>query len=98
MNNSSLRRNALIKIEYDVSMKKKRVDVIKKQGSRKIRTMETVDVKDPRCWEVITVENTISYMPGQRLTKKRVEGLVNGSAYDVTIGLPGQFRVTSSRY
>lgn len=84
-----------IQIEYDESMKSKRIDVIKKQGSRKIRTMETVDVKDPKCWEVITVENSMTFSPGYRLTEKQVKAICRNAKYDVSIGLPGQFRVTS---
>ena len=89
-----------ITIEYDVSMKKKSVDQKMKhpKTGRMMRERVMVDVKDPRCWEVITVENTISYTPGQRLTKKQVQGLCSGAGYDVEIGLPGQFRVTNSRY
>jgi len=87
-----------IQIEYDESMRKKRVDETKGKGSSRVRTMISVDVKDPRCWEVITLEDTTSWYPGQRLTKKQVEGLCSGAAYNVVIGLPGQFRVTSSRY
>ena len=87
-----------IQIEYDESMRKKRVDEVKGKGSSRTRTMTTVDVKDPRCWEVITLEDTTSWYPGQRLNKKQVEGLCSGAAYNVVIGLPGQFRVTNSRY
>jgi hypothetical protein len=87
-----------IQIEYDGSMKQKRVEETKGTGMRRTRTMKTVEVKDPRCWEVITLEDTTSWYPGQRLNKKQVEGLCSGAAYNVVIGLPGQFRVTSSRY
>ena len=87
-----------IQIEYDESMRKKRVDETKGKGSSRVRTMITVDVKDPRCWEVITLEDTTSWYPGQRLNKKQVQGLCSGAAYNIVIGLPGQFRVTNSRY
>jgi len=87
-----------IQIEYDESLRKKRVDETKGKGSSRVRTMITVDVKDPRCWEVITLEDTTSWYPGQRLNKKQVQGLCSGAAYNVVIGLPGQFRVTNSRY
>ena len=80
-------------------MKKKSVkQKVKRPNGRYMTDHVMVDVKDPRCWEVITVENTISYTPGQRLTKKQVQGLCSGAGYDVEIGLPGQFRVTNSRY
>jgi hypothetical protein len=87
-----------VQIEYDGSMKKKRVDVTKKQGGRQVRTMEMVDVKDPKCWEIITIENSILYSPGYRLTKRQVESLCRGNKYEVVIGGPGQFTPHKSRY
>ena len=57
-----------------------------------------VPVKDPRCWEVITIENSILYMPGQRLTRKQVEALCRADRYEVEIGQSGQFRVNSRGY
>ena len=87
-----------ITIEYDDCMKQKQVKKSIKNLNRGAFNYVTVDVKDPKCWEVITVENTLSFTPGQRLTKKQVQGLCNGSAYNIVIGLPGQFRVTNSRY
>ena len=86
-----------ITIEYDDSMKQKRVDVTTGHGLRKTRTMKTVEVKDPKCWEVITVENSMTFSPGYRLTEKQVKSLCINAKYDVSIGLPGQFRV-GSRY
>jgi hypothetical protein len=85
-----------ITIEYDVNMKKDRVTVNDKNGRG--RHTEVVDVKDPKCWEVITVENTMTFAPGYRLTEKQVNALCKNAKYDVSIGLPGQFRVTNSRY
>ena len=86
-----------ITIEYDECCKKKRVEKSKKTGARTTRTMEYVDVKDPKCWEVITVENTIAYTPGHRLTEKQVKRLCSSAKYDVVIGMPGQYRI-GSRY
>ena len=87
-----------IKIEYDGSMKQKRVETKSGTGNSRTRTMTKVTVKDPKCWEVITVENSILYMPGERLTKKQVESLCRGNKYEVQIGLPGQFGKSNSRY
>ena len=88
-----------IKIEYDGTKKKKRVEQkVKRPNGRHMIEYLMVDVKDPRCWEVITVENTISYMPGQYLTKKQVAGLCSGAGYHIEIGLPGQFQKKDSRY
>ena len=87
-----------IRIEYDGSMKTKRVEETKGTGMRRTRTMKVVDVKDPKCWEIITVENTIVYTPGQRLTKKQVESLCRGHKYEVEIGQVDQFKSKQSRY
>ena len=90
-----------VKIEYDGSRSKKRVEKkVKAKGSRRgyVPEAQMVPVKDPKCWEVITVENTISYTPGQRLTEKQVQRLCSGAGYHIEIGMPGQFRVTNSRY
>ena len=69
-----------------------------KHGSHKGYTYKNIKVVDPKCWEVITVENTMTLSPGYKLNKKQVETLCKDSKYDVQIGLPGQFRVTNSRY
>ncbi len=90
-----------VKIEYDGSRSKKRVvKKVKAKGSRRgfIEEAQMVPVKDPRCWEIVTIENSTLYMPGQRLTKKQVEALCRGDSYEVEIGQCGQFRVTNSRY
>ena len=90
-----------IKLEYDGSRTKKRVvKKVKAKGSRRgfIEEAQMVPVKDPRCWEVITIENSTLYMPGQRLTKKQVEALCRGDRYEVEIGQPGQFKTHHSRY
>ena len=89
-----------VKIEYDGSRNKKRVEKkVKAKGSRKGYMVEAqmVPVKDPRCWEIVTIENSTLYMPGQRLTKKQVEALCRGDRYEVEIGQNGQFR-NGSRY
>ena len=89
-----------VKIEYDGSRSKKRVEKkVKAKGSRKGYMVEAqmVPVKDPKSWEVITIENSTAWMPGQRLTKKQVEFLCNSTIYEVEIGQNGQFR-NGSRY
>ena len=49
-------------------------------------------VKGAKPYEVITVENSVTYKPGQCLTKKQVKTLCDGSIYDVKIGLCGQYK------
>lgn len=86
-----------ITIEYDEAclVEQKRVP---HKNNKKSYSYKSFKVKDPKCWEVITVENTISYTPGQRLTEKQVQRLCSGAGYHIEIGMPGQFRVTNSRY
>ena len=89
-----------VKIEYDGSHSKKSVKKqVKRPGGRTITDRVMVPVKDPKCWEVITVENTVEYTPGHRLNKKQMESICRSANYDVEVGMPGQFRKAStSRY
>ena len=89
-----------ITIEYDDCMKEKHVQkkVKRSGGNGYILDREVIQVKDPKCWEVITVTNCMTFTPGYRLNKKQVEALCRNPKYDVQIGLPGQFRVTNSKY
>ena len=88
-----------IQIEYDASMKQKSVKKkVKRPGGRTIIDRVMVPVKDPKCWEVITIENSILYSPGQRLTKKQVESLCHSARFEVEIGGTGQYTPQRSRY
>ena len=88
----------LIQIEYDGSRSEKATTKkVKRPGGRTINDRVMVPVKDPKCWEVITIEDSILYMPGQRLTRKQVDALVR-SSYKVVIGQVGQFRTNSRGY
>ena len=90
-----------IKLEYDGSRTKKRVvKKVKAKGSRRgfIEEAQMVPVKDPRCWEVVTIQDSLLYMPGQRLTKKQVDAICRGGNFEVEIGRPGQFTNNTSRY
>ena len=90
-----------VQIEYDGSMKQKQVTKkVKAKGSTKgyMTERQMVPVQDPKCWEIITIENSILYSPGQRLTKRQVESLCRGNKYEVIIGGTGQFTSHKSRY
>ena len=90
-----------IQIEYDGSMKQKQVTKkVKAKGSTKgyMTERQMVPVKDPKCWEVITIENSILYSPGQRLTKKQVEQLCRSTRFEIVIGATGQYTPNRSRY
>ena len=88
-----------ITLEYnkDARVEQKRVPR-KTKGAGRSYTYENNKVVDPTCWEVLTVENSMTFSPGYKLNKKQVEALCKDSKYDVQIGLPGQYRVTNSRY
>ncbi len=90
-----------VQIEYDGSMKQKQVTKkVKAKGSTRgyMTERQMVPVKDPKCWEIITIENSILYSPGQRLTKKQVESLCHSARFEVVIGGTGQFTPQRSRY
>ena len=88
-----------ITIEYDEACRVEQKRVLHKtKGGGKGYTYKTFKVDNPKCWEIITVENNITLMPGYRLNEKQVKALCRNSKYDVQIGMPGQFLVTNSRY
>ena len=86
-----------IEFDRDALVEQKRVPHKTKGGGRGY-TYKSVKVNDPKAWEVITVENSMTFSPGYKLNKKQVETLCKDSKYDVQIGMPGQFRKTNSRY
>tara|TARA_R100000458_G_scaffold20377_1_gene18127 strand:+ start:595 stop:879 length:285 start_codon:yes stop_codon:yes gene_type:complete len=86
-----------IEFDRDALVEQKRVPRKTKGGGRSY-TYKSVKVNDPKAWEVITVENSMTFSPGYKLNKKQVETLCKDSKYDVQIGMPGQFRKTNSRY
>ena len=88
-----------ITLEFDESFLKesKRIPM-KGKGRKGMYTVKNVTVNNPKAWEVIMVENSSTYMPGQRLNKKQVQTLCRGAGFDVVIGQPGQFRQHNSRY
>tara|TARA_R110000824_G_scaffold269405_2_gene457951 strand:+ start:1401 stop:1670 length:270 start_codon:yes stop_codon:yes gene_type:complete len=86
-----------ITLEFDNSctIEEKRVPV---KGKKGMYQRKNVPLNNPKAWEVITVENSSTYMPGQRLNKKQVQSLCRGAGFDVVIGQSGQFRQYNSRY
>ena len=88
-----------ITLEFDEGFLKEQKRVpLKGKGRKGMSTYRTVTVNNPKAWEVIMVENSSTYSPGQRLNKKQVQTLCRGAGYDVVIGQPGQFRKHNSRY
>ena len=86
-----------ITIEYDEACRTEQKRVPHKNNKRSY-SYKSFAVDNPKCWEVITVENTVSFTPGHRLNEKQIKALCRNPKYDVQIGMPGQFRITNSRY
>jgi len=84
-----------IEFDKDALTEQKRVP---HKNNKKAFSYKSFKVENPKAWEVITVENTITFSPGHRLDEKQVKTLCRNPKYDVQIGMPGQFRVTNSRY
>ena len=87
-----------ITIEYDEACLSEQKRVPMKGKSKGVYKYQTFKVNNPKAWEVITVENSMTFSPGYKLNKKQVEALCKNPKYDVQIGMPGQFRKTNSRY
>ena len=85
-------KKSVIEIEYDASFKKKEIRKTVKKNGRKMVDRKMVEVKDPKCWEIITVQDNCNWLPGQRLNENQVKLLTKMNSTTVRIGLPGQFR------
>ena len=85
-------KKSVIEIEYNASLRKKEIRKTVKKNGRKMVEREMVEVKDPKCWEIITVQDNCNWLPGQRLSERQVKLLTNLNSTTVRIGLPGQFR------
>ena len=48
---------------------------IKSKGNGRSYRYKRVNVKNPKPFEVVNIVNSVSYVPGQKLTKKEVENL-----------------------
>ena len=86
-----------ITIEYDDTYTTEKKRVVDPKNNKKWH-YKNIKVDDPKAWEIITVENATTLVPGYRLNRKQVDALCRNHKYDVQIGMPGQFRVTNSRY
>ena len=88
-----------ITLEFDHSCltEQKRVPA-KGKNKKGIFTYKNIPINNAKAWEVIMVENSSTYAPGQRLNKRQVQTLCRSVGFDVVIGQPGQFRQTNSRY
>jgi len=83
-------KKSIIEIEYNKDMKTERkVFKNKKTGQKEHKTIQ---LKDPKCWEIITVQDTYKWFPGQRLSETQINFLTKMNNCTVRIGLPGQFR------
>ena len=91
-----------ITLEFDHSMtyEEKKSYVVKGGGGRKttVARYKKVVVKNPKAWEVITIENSVKYTPGERLDKSAVDRMCSGAMWEVLVGQPGQFKTQHGRY
>ena len=87
-----------ITLEFDASRLTKQKRVPLKGKGLGACEYKHVTVNNPKAWEIITVENSSSYVPGQCLNKKQVQMLCKGVGFDVIIGQPGQFKMNNNRY
>ena len=91
-----------ITLEFDHSLtyEEKKVAVNKGTQGKKSTVMryKKVVVKNPKAWEVITIENSVKYTPGERLDRSAVDRMCSGAAWGVLVGQPGQFKTQHNRY
>ncbi len=85
-----------IQIEYNADQKTERKVVKNKKTGRKEH--KSITLKDPKCWQIVTVKNHNTLMPGSWLTRNQLDILIKSTKTDVEIGMPGQFRVNSRGY
>ena len=89
-----MKNERTITLEYNEEWKTERKRVKDKKSGRD--TMKDIPVKDPKCWMVITAENTMFVHPGERLSVGKVKGLMRN--HTVKIGMVGQYRKNHRGY
>tara|TARA_R110000851_G_scaffold1804_3_gene7045 strand:+ start:2416 stop:2766 length:351 start_codon:yes stop_codon:yes gene_type:complete len=82
-------------IEYNEAKKTERKVVKNKKTGQK--ESKTVQLKEPKCWQIVTTTGDTSYCPGTWLNESQMKMLSRGKNTLVHVGLPGQYRVNNSR-
>ena len=83
-------------IEYNEDRKTERKVVKNKKTGQK--ESKTVQLKEPKCWQIVTTTGDTSYCPGTWLNESQLKVLSRGKNTLVHVGLPGQYRVNSRGY
>tara|TARA_E500000305_G_scaffold83879_1_gene69675 strand:+ start:169 stop:513 length:345 start_codon:yes stop_codon:yes gene_type:complete len=83
-------------IEYNEDMKTERKVVKNKKTGQKEH--KTIQLKDPKCWQIVTTTGDTSYCPGTWLNESQLKMLRRGKNTLVHVGLPGQYRVNHRGY
>ena len=86
----------IFEIEYHEEKKTERKVVKNRKTGRSEH--KTISVKNPKCWQIVTTTGDTPLRPGMWLEERQLEILRRGKKSVVRVGLPGQFRVTNSRY
>ena len=83
-------------IEYNEDMKTERKVVKNKKTGQKEH--KTIQLKDPKCWQIVTTTGDTSYCPGTWLNESQLKMLRRGKNTLVRVVLPGQYRVNHRGY
>tara|TARA_R100001163_G_scaffold30918_1_gene24266 strand:+ start:1306 stop:1578 length:273 start_codon:yes stop_codon:yes gene_type:complete len=86
----------IFEIEYNEDQKTTRKEYKDKKTGR--RQMKTVQVKNPKCWQIVTTTGDTPLRPGMWLDERQLGVLRRGKKSIVRVGLPGQFRKNHRGY
>ena len=86
----------IFEIEYNAEQKTTRKEYKDKKSGRTL--MKKVEVKNPKCWMIVTTTGDTPLRPGTWLDESQLNVLRRGKRTIVRVGLPGQFRVNSRGY
>ena len=89
-----MKNERVITLEYNEEWKTERKVVKNRKTGR--TEHKTIQMKDPKCWQVITAENTMFVQPGERLPVGKVKNLMRN--HTVKIGMVGQYRTNHRGY
>ena len=88
--------NRTFEIEYNDDKKTERKVVKNKKTGQKEH--KTFQLKDPKCWMIVTTTGDTPLRPGMWLDEKQLHILRRGKNTLVHVGLPGQYRVNHRGY
>ena len=83
-------------IEYNEDRKTERKVVKNKKTGQKEH--KTIQLKDPKCWQIVTTTGDTPLCPGTWLNESQMKVIRQGKNTLVRVGLPGQYRVNHRGY